>query len=85
MARIRIANQRAIIDRRKLAGEFAALGEAEAPRAEVVALAKSALEDGRAELAQRLLDKPSAGHEITAAHSFLIDQLIRLLRDYVTD
>ena len=45
---------------------------------------KQALEDGRAELARRLEEKPSAGHKQVHGHAFLIDQVIRLLHDHVT-
>ena len=81
----RIPNQRAIIDRRALAEAiaqtFAEKGEAARPA--VILLLKQVLEAGRAELATRLEDKPSAGHEITAGHSFLIDQLLRVIHDHV--
>ena len=53
-------------------------------RAPVLELLRGALAAGRKELAQRLIDSPSAGHAITAGHSFLIDQLVRLLFDHVT-
>ena len=82
----RIPNQRAIIDRRKLAEAIAALAEdkREAARPDVIALLRDALEQGRAEVARRLEEKPSAGHDCAAAQSFLIDQLVRLVHDHVT-
>ena len=82
----RIPRQRAIIDRRELAGAIEALvGEhgAEA-RPHIVALLRSALEGGRAELARRLEAKPSAGHECAGGHAFLIDQLVRVIHDHAT-
>ncbi|XUU61584.1 [protein-PII] uridylyltransferase [Erythrobacter sp. HA6-11] len=81
----RISNQRAIIDRRKLAGEIAALVESkgEKARGEIVASLRSALEAGKAEIAKRLTEKPSAGYECTAAQAFLVDQLLRIIHDHV--
>ncbi|TMM48392.1 [protein-PII] uridylyltransferase [Qipengyuania marisflavi] len=84
MNRVDVPRQRAIIDRRRLVGEIAALAASDDARGEVVALLKSALENGRAELERRLADKPSAGHEITAGYAFLVDQLVRVIYDYVT-
>ena len=81
-----IPNQRAVIDRRRLAAAIAetvAEYGGQKARARVVELARGALEAGRAELTRRLAEKPSAGHEITHGHAFLIDQLIRVLHDHV--
>jgi len=81
-----IPNQRAVVDRRQLAASVteavAELGAHKA-RPKVVELMRGALEAGRAELTRRLAEKPSAGHEITHGHAFLIDQLIRVLHDHV--
>jgi [protein-PII] uridylyltransferase len=80
----RIPNQRAVIDRRALGEEIAALASSgAASRQPIVAALKAALEAGRAELDRRLIEKPSAGHEITAEHAFLIDQLVRTIHDHV--
>ncbi len=49
----------------------------------MVELLRGALAGGREELNARLADQPSAGHEITAGHAFLIDQLIRVMHDHV--
>jgi len=80
-----LPDQRAIVDRRALAEQIAALVEehGEAARKPIVALLKDALEQGRAELAARLEDKPSAGHECAGGHAFLVDQLVRLIHDHV--
>ncbi len=86
MNAIKIANQRKVIDRRMLAAEIAAaVAEDGAARARprIVALLRDALAAGRAELTERLTAHPSAGHEITAGHAFLIDQLIRVMHDHV--
>lgn len=82
----RVPLQRAIIDRRALAEQIAALhgaGGASA-RAAIVAALRAALDEGRKELNRRLEETPSAGHEVTAGFSFLIDQLLRVIHDHVT-
>ena len=82
----RIPNQRAIIDRRALADTTAATvadrGAAGA-RSAVVELLRKALADGRAEIARRLSEKPTAGHDCAEAQAFLVDQLIRIIHDHV--
>ena len=80
-----ITNQRAIIDRRALTERIAQAWEAngEKSRNAVVALLREALDDGRAEIAERLEERPSSGHECAAGQAFLIDQLIRLIYDHV--
>ncbi|MXO60814.1 [protein-PII] uridylyltransferase [Altererythrobacter salegens] len=83
-----IANQRAIIDRRALAGAIsAAVAEHGMPKArqKVIELLRNALHDGRAEVARRLAEHPSAGHEVAYSQSFLIDQLIRVMHDHVIE
>ena len=83
MSSARLPNQRAIIDRRALAEAVAALSEGGGKaRGRIVAALKDALADGRAELERRLGEKPAAGHEITAGHAFLIDQLVRVIFDH---
>ena len=82
----RISNQRAIIDRRSL-GEAIAVAVCDnggpAARPRVVELLRQALADGRAEIARRLAEKPTAGHDCAEAQSFLVDQLIRIIHDHV--
>ncbi|WP_432201384.1 [protein-PII] uridylyltransferase [Erythrobacter sp. W53] len=86
MTSIRLPNQRAIIDRRALAGEIADLVEAEGEKArpKIVEALKAALEKGREEMARRLEENPSAGHACTYGQAFLIDQLIRVIFDHAT-
>ena len=90
MNQAKIPKQRAIIDRRALSGEISALvaqhggGNASGARQPIVELLRAALDDGRKELAQRLSDKPAAGHECTSGQAFLVDQIVRLLHDHVT-
>ncbi len=82
----RVPGQRAIIDRRTLAEEIAALHEASGAgaRPAIVTALRMALGEGRKELARRLEETPSAGHEVTAGFSFLMDQLLRVIHDHVT-
>ena len=81
-----LPNRRAIIDRRVIAEELAAIDRSDAGqlRRAATALLKEALETGRAEIAQRLIDRPSRGLEAANAQAFLIDQLLKLLYDLVT-
>ena len=82
----RVPGQRTIIDRRALADEVAALHAAggEGARAEIIKALRTAFDHGRAELARRLAEAPSAGHEVTGGFSFLMDQLLRVIHDHVT-
>jgi len=83
---VRIANQRAIVDRRALSEAITAAvadrGAAKA-RHQVVELLRAALAAGREEIARRLAEKPSAGHESAEAQAFLVDQLVRVIHDHV--
>ena len=81
-----LPRQRAIFDRRTIAETIAKLVEAhgDKARAYILTTLRNALEKGRGELAQRLADKPSAGHECTAGHANLTDQLMRVVYDHVT-
>jgi [protein-PII] uridylyltransferase len=84
----RIADQRAIVDRRALSAAMVELvsGQgAEKARKAIVELLRKALTDGRAEIARRLTEKPSAGRESASEQAFLIDQLVRLIHDHVVD
>ncbi|RPF71595.1 [protein-PII] uridylyltransferase [Aurantiacibacter spongiae] len=83
-----IPRQRAVLDRRRLAGAIADAVEetgAQAARMAIVALLRDALASGRAELASRLEVKPNAGHAIAHGHAFLVDQLIRVIHDHVVE
>lgn len=87
MNQIKIPRQRAILDRRKLAAEIAECIERSGTQArqEIVELLREALERGRAELSRRLTERPSSGHECVASHTFLVDQLVRLIHDHVIE
>ena len=83
-----IPKQRAILDRRKLSAtiaEIVADKGATNGRQAIVEQLRKALDDGRAELARRLEEKPGAGHESANGHAFLHDQLIRIVHDHVID
>ncbi len=84
MNRQEIPRQRQIIDRRALAARIAELAGAEGEKARptIVAMLREALDAGRAELARRLEAAPSAGHQCTGGHAFLVDQLVRLIHDH---
>ncbi|OYX51249.1 MAG: [protein-PII] uridylyltransferase [Sphingomonas sp. 32-66-10] len=79
-----IPHRRAIVDRRALADDLAALDAPEPMRLRQAAALrlKQALEDGRAEIARRLIDHPAKGHESAASGAFLMDQLLRTLWDF---
>ncbi|MBS3928757.1 MAG: [protein-PII] uridylyltransferase [Sphingomonadales bacterium] len=80
-------NQRAVIDRRALAGAIADTVEAKGAaraRPKVVELLRGALAAGREEIARRLGEKPTMGHDSAEAQAFLVDQLIRVIHDHVT-
>jgi [protein-PII] uridylyltransferase len=49
----------------------------------VVEHLRAALAHGRDELARRLRGKPSAGYECAQGQAFLVDQLVRVIHDYV--
>jgi [protein-PII] uridylyltransferase len=83
-----LAQRRTIIDRRALAEEIAALtseGDMTARRAALVRVLKAALAKGRAEITRRMLEEGARGKALTAAHAYLIDQILRLLFDTVTE
>lgn len=79
-----IPHRRAIVDRRALADDLAALAAPDTMRLRQAAALrlKQALEEGRAEIARRLIDHPAKGHESAASGAFLMDQLLRTLWDF---
>ncbi|MXO48855.1 [protein-PII] uridylyltransferase [Erythrobacter vulgaris] len=81
-----ITDQRAIFDRREIASRIEALVEeyGDASRQPVVELLKQALDRGRGEMERRLEAHPSAGHAVAGGYSFLVDQLVRVIHEYVT-
>ena len=88
MSVIRISNQRAVIDRRAISEQIAGLVQdkgAPAARPAIVELLRAALSDGRDEIARRLAERPSAGHDVAEAQAFLVDQLVRIIHDHVVE
>ncbi|WP_164115215.1 [protein-PII] uridylyltransferase [Sphingorhabdus sp. Alg239-R122] len=82
---MRIPRQRDIIDRRALWSEIRMAADADGMQSRPVVLEKlrAALEQGRTEIASRLMAKPSAGYECNRAQAFLVDQLVRIIHDYI--
>ena len=84
-----LPDRRAIIDRRDLMERLDAIadetGDTGRRRRAMVALFKEALDTGRAEIARRLLDQPSAGRRAAHATAFLVDQIVRLSHDFTVD
>src|SRR5579883_1420654 len=82
-----IANPRQIVNRRELAAALDALAAAEANperlRSGVLAAFKAALERGRAEVRRRF-ESELSGTAAVRSQSFLMDQLIRTLHEFVT-
>jgi [protein-PII] uridylyltransferase len=83
----KITRQRAIIDRNAIADAIDSIpsdGDTAKHRLAIVGLLQTALADGRAEISNRLKSDPSRGHQAAAEQAFLVDQLVRLIYDYVT-
>ncbi len=78
-----IADRRAIIDRRAIAEQLAALPTKDLQR-QAALLLGSALDEGRKEIAQRFTAEPGRGRVIAASYAFLSDQIVRLAYDLVT-
>ncbi len=82
-----IVKQREIIDRKTLTENVDAIvaeREPAAQRARILELLLAALANGRNEIERRLGENPSQGYRAAAEQAFLIDQLVRLIYDYVT-
>ena len=83
---IRIPSPRTVIDRRDLVERIETVvaehGSSKG-RKHIVELLRDAQDAGRLEIARRLVDKPSAGHEVAEAQAFLTDQLVRVIHDHV--
>ena len=82
-----IGKQREIIDRKTLAGAIdtiAAANDRTSGRAAIVDLLQNALAHGRTEISRRLIQFPSRGYQAAAEQAFLIDQIVRIIFDHVT-
>jgi len=84
-----IEGRRAIIDRRAIAERLEAIAaetrDTGKRRRALVDELKAALEEGRAEVARRLIAQPSSGRLAAQATAFLIDQIVRLSYDFTVD
>ena len=83
----RIFKQRDIIDRGALAEQIEGIVRkcaAQARRPQVVEILQAALAKGRVEIQRRLNAAPSQGYRGSAEQAFLVDQIVRLIYDYVT-
>jgi [protein-PII] uridylyltransferase len=79
--------QRDIIDRNAVADKISAaleLDSASEYRSKALAILQSALRDGREEISRRLIATPSSGRSSATDQAFLIDQIIRIVYDFVT-
>ena len=76
-----VANRRAIVDRRSVSDELAAL-RGRKRQAEAAKILARALEAGRAEIARRLSAEPGRGRNAARATAFLHDQIVRLAHDF---
>ncbi len=82
-----IVKQRDIIDRKALAGiidDIVSERDTATQRARVLDQLQIALANGRAEIDRRLRENPSQGYRAATEQAFLIDQIVRLIYDYVT-
>jgi len=83
-----LRNRRAIVDRRRLAERIDGVvgdrqPDAPTTRAAVLAVLKDAMTHGRSEILGRL-EGGAGGSEVTRAHCYLVDQVVRALFDFVT-
>ncbi len=79
-----LPSRRAIIDRREIASQLEAACEKSPDRAAVVAILRTALADGRTEIRRRMLEDKARGRMLSAAYSFLTDQIVRACHDIIT-
>lgn len=77
-----LAHRRAIVDRRVLAETLADLKGDKDLRGRAVEVLRPALQAGRAEIARRLSETPSAGNAAAAGQAFLTDQILRAAYDF---
>ncbi|GEO81693.1 [protein-PII] uridylyltransferase [Pararhodospirillum oryzae] len=88
MSRTRIRKPRALIDRKALTvileDMVASVPDNRDRRARLLPLLRKALADGRAEVKRRFLKERGTGAAAFAENSYLMDQIIRLLFDFVT-
>lgn len=83
-----IIKQREIIDRKTLAGAIDVMSagkDRSLNRSGILELLQTALINGRNEISKRLLQNPSQGYRAAAEQAFLVDQIVRLIFDHVTE
>ena len=79
-----VDNPRAIIDRRGLTDALAALPEGAGRDGLATNIFRTALEQGRAEIARRLDVDPDRGRSAARATAYLHDQLVRSAYDFAS-
>ncbi|MGN6590670.1 MAG: [protein-PII] uridylyltransferase [Sphingomicrobium sp.] len=79
---LEVEHRRTIIDRRALADRLVDLKPGKRLTAEATAILRSALENGRLEIADRLIREPGNGRAAAQATAYLYDQLVRLIHDF---
>ena len=80
---VEVDHRRSIIDRRALSDSLGGLRNGKTLKSEAVSVLRGALEQGRAEIASRLVEEPGNGRAAAQATAFLHDQLVRLAWDFV--
>ena len=80
-----LPNRRAIVDRKVLAEQVAALdASGTSLRQQATRVLKAALDAGRAEIGRRLVEHPSRGLEAANAQAYLTDKLLAVLFELAT-
>ncbi len=83
-----VERPRAIVERRRLRAQVAEIAAADLPpataRAQILALLKAALAAGRAEIRRRF-DRGASGRAVARANCHLVDQLVRVAFDHVSE
>ena len=80
-----VEKPREIIDRRMVGEQLTALRRGKSLAAEAASTLRQALEQGRAQIAQRIADEPGNGRAAAQATAYLHDQLVRLVYEFVSD
>jgi len=80
-----LSEQRAIIDRRLIADRIQDVRPGKKLIREVTSILRSALNEGRSEIARRLAEQPGEGRTAAQATAFLHDQIVRLVFDFVVE
>ena len=83
-----VSGRRAIVHRAALEGALRDIAERDLPRgeqrAQTLGALREALEKGRGEVRRRFEEGDADGHETVRANCFLIDQILRVIFDHVT-